>query len=329
MKYLLRRIGFYLIALWVAVTMNFFVPRMLPGDPAQALIARFQGKVDPNYITSLRLEFGLDNRVPLWQQYLNYLNNTAHGNFGLSINYFPTPVVEVVKQSLPWTLGLVGVATVISALLGTLLGIFVAWKRGTRLDQFLPPLLTFFSAVPYFWFALLILYYLAFQLKLFPLIGGYGLDVDPQTPDLSYYLSILWHAILPATTIVITSLAGWMVGMRNAMIMTLSEDYVLFAQAKGLSDRFVMITYAARNAILPNVANFALSLGFVVGGSLVMETVFSYPGIGYTLLQAVQSGDYPLMQGLFLVIAVAVLCANFLADLVYLALDPRVREGRS
>jgi peptide/nickel transport system permease protein len=188
-------------------------------------------------------------------------------------------------------------------------------------------LLTFFSAVPYFWLALIFLYILGFTLGWFPITGGYSTDVAVGlTPD--FIGSAIYHSILPALTLVLGSIAGWVLNMRNAMLTTLSEDYVLMAQAKGLPESQVMFTYAARNAILPNITGFALALGFVVAGQLVTEIVFSYPGIGFRLLEAVSNSDYALIQGIFLVIACAVLAANFLADLLYAALDPRVRQGR-
>jgi peptide/nickel transport system permease protein len=326
MRHLLRRIGFYLVALWVALTLNFLIPRLMPGDPVGLYIARLQGRVDPRAIQSLRLQFGVTNDS-LWTQYVRYLGQLLHADLGRSINYYPTPVTEIIGQSLPWTLVLVGLTSIISFSLGTLLGAISAWRRGSRLDRTLAPLLTFMSAVPYFWLALILLYVLGFTLKLFPLSGGYDLSLDPGfTPD--FLFNAAYHAILPAFTIVASSIAGWVLGMRNAMLNTLAEDYVLMAEAKGLSDRRVMLMYAARNAILPNVTGFAIALGFVVSGALLTEIVFSYPGIGYYLLQAVLASDYPLMQGIFLVIAFAVLGSNFLADILYVLLDPRIRHER-
>ena len=323
MKHLLRRIGFYLVALWASITINFVIPRLAPGDPAGALMARFQGRMNPQAISALKLQFGLTND-PLWVQYVHYLNNLLHGNLGTSFTYFPTPVSEVLAQEIPWTLTLVGISVIISFTLGTLIGVLIAWKRGSFIDSVLPPILTFFSAIPYFWLALIALYILAYTLNWFPLNGGYSTEVTVGwTTD--FLLSALYHGLLPGFTIVLASIAGWMLGMRNTMITTLTEDYVLLAEAKGLSERRVMFAYAARNAILPNVTAFALSLGFVVGGSLLTEIVFSYPGIGFALLQAAQNSDYPLLQGIFLFIAMGVLGANFIADLVYVVLDPRVR----
>lgn len=327
MQYLLRRIGFYLIAFWASLTLNFLIPRLMPGDPVLLLMAKLQGRVDPASIQALRIAFGVNTHLSIVQQYAQYLGNLAHGNLGISITYFPMPVAAVIAQSLPWTLVLVGTAAVISFLVGTLLGTLAAWRRGSWLDTTLAPALTFLSAIPYFWLALIVLFALGFSVRLFPLTGSYDLATDPGF-NLPFIVGASYHAILPALTIVISSLAGWMLGMRNAMLSTLGEDYVLMAKAKGLSDRRVMLMYAARNAVLPNITGFALSLGFVVGGALLTEIIFSYPGIGFALLQAVQSEDFPLMQGIFLVITVAVLGANFLADILYVVLDPRVRQER-
>lgn len=323
MRHLLRRISFYLVALWASVTINFIIPRLAPGDPAGALMARFQGRMSPQAITALQLQFGISHD-PLWIQYFQYLSNLLHGDLGTSFTYIPTPVSTVLAQEVPWTLALIGMSVIISFVLGSLIGVLIAWRRGSFLDSILPPFLTFFSAIPYFWLALIMLYILAYTLNWFPLNGGYDTSVTVG-PTLDFLVSAISHGILPALTIVLASIAGWMLGMRNSMITTLTEDYVLLAQAKGLSEFRVMLSYAARNAILPNVTGFALSLGFVVGGSLLTETVFSYPGIGFALLQAAQNSDYPLLQGIFLLIALAVLGANFVADLVYVLLDPRVR----
>lgn len=327
MRHLLRRLGFYLVAFWAAITLNFLIPRLAPGDPTGALLARFQGKITPAAVAALKLQFGITD-APLWNQYFQYLSNLLHGNFGLSFTYFPTPVLTMIAQEIPWTLTLVGVSVILSFALGSLLGVVIAWKRGSALDTILPPILTFFSAIPYFWLALITLYLFAFTLNWFPLSGGYSTGIFPGW-NLSFILDALQHAFLPALTIVLASIASWMLSMRNNMLTTLSEDYVLMAQAKGLPEGRVMLTYAARNAILPNVTGFALSLGFVVGGSLLTEVVFSYPGIGFALLQAAQNADYPLLQGIFLFISFGVLGANFLADMLYVFLDPRVRQEGS
>ncbi|HEY7347770.1 MAG TPA: ABC transporter permease [Ktedonobacterales bacterium] len=326
MRHLLRRLLFYLVALWVSVTLNFLLPRLSPGDPVRALIARLHGRVGPQTIHSLEVLLGVNNHDSLWTQYLQYLNNLAHGDLGASITYLPTPVSKIIAQDLPWTLMLVGVTLVISFALGTFLGVIVAWRRGKAMDTIFPPVFTFLSAIPYFWFALIILYVFGFLLNWFPTLGGYDIDNTVPGWNMTFILSAIEHAILPAITIIVSSIAGWLLGMRNMMITTLSEDYVLMAEAKGLPDRRIMFVYAARNAILPNITSFALSLGFVVSGALLTEIVFNYPGIGYAFLVAVNNKDFALIQGLFLVIAIAVLAANFLSDLLYVVLDPRVRQ---
>ena len=324
MRYLLRRIGFYLIALWAAVTINFLVPRLVPSDPAEIFMSRMRGHASPQMLRALEISLGVSHD-PLWVQYVQYLNNLIHGNLGISLTYLPTPVTQILAQDLPWTIVLVGTALVISFIIGTILGVVVVWRRGSFHDALWTPFFGFLSAIPYFWLALVLLYFLGSKLGWFPLHGGY--DTDTTTPGWStdFIVSAAQYAILPALTIVIASIAGWMLGMRNAMITTLSEDYVLMAEAKGLKQMRIMYVYAARNAILPNITAFALSLGFVVSGSLLTEIVFSYPGIGLATLQAVDNHDYALLQGAFLVISIAVLAANFLADFVYILLDPRVR----
>jgi peptide/nickel transport system permease protein len=324
MKFLVRRVIFYVITAWAAVTINFFIPRIIPGDPVQALINKFHGQLSTDAIHSLYVLFGLDKKVSLWDQYWQYWGQILHGNLGLSFAYFPTPVSAVIAQSLPWTVGLVGVSTVLSALIGTLIGTYIGWRRGTWLDGVLP-VSTFFSSVPYFWLGLIVIALFAVTWQVFPTGGAYDGGLIPGF-SFEFIGSVIQHAILPAITIVLSSVAGWILGMRNMMVTVTSEDYVTVAQAKGLSERKVMFGYAARNAVLPQVSGFALSLGFVVSGTLVMELVFSYPGIGYALFQAIGAKDYPLMQGIFLVITISVLIANVIADVVYVFLDPRTRQ---
>jgi peptide/nickel transport system permease protein len=329
MRYLLRRAGFYLIALWAAVSFNFIIPRLMPGDPAEAYIARLQTQqVTRAQIEAIRAEFGVNPNTPIWKQYVEYLNGLLHGNLGISTSQFPSQVVDILRQSLPWTIGLVGASLVLSFFLGTLIGILIAWKRGSWYDTAVPPVLTFLSSVPYFWMALGLVYLFGVNLNWFPTDSGY--DVFNVSPgwSMDFISSVVQHAVLPVTTLVIGSLAGWVLIMRNMMITTLSEDYVLMAQAKGLPERHVMFGYAARNAILPSITSFSIALGLIVSGALLTEIVFNYPGIGFALYKGVQSNDYALVEGCFLVIALAVLFANFLFELLYTLLDPRVRQGK-
>jgi peptide/nickel transport system permease protein len=323
--FLLRRAAFYLVTAWAAITINFMLPRMLPGDPVQTMITRFQGRLSSDAIASLYVLFGLDDQESLLTQYWKYWGNLFRGDLGLSFTFFPTTVADVVVQSLPWTLSLMGVTTVISFVLGTLIGVYAGWRRGSWLDGLLP-ITTFFSAIPYFWLGLIAIAVFAVNLQAFPAAGGYAPGVVPGFTA-EFVGSALYHAVLPGVTIVISSVAGWILGMRNMMVTVSSEDYVVVAHAKGLPERRVMLRYAARNAVLPSVSGFALSLGFIVGGTLLVEMVFSYPGIGFVLFQAVNAKDYPLMQGIFLIITLAVLVANLIADVVYLLLDPRTRRA--
>ncbi|MGD1012834.1 MAG: ABC transporter permease [Acidimicrobiales bacterium] len=324
MKFITRRLATYAFAAWIAITVNFFIPRFIPGNAAEAMLAKFPS-LQPAALKAIEIEFGIGKQGSLFHQYTSYLVNIFHGNLGISTNFYPATVTSVLKQTLPWTLILVGTATVISFVLGTVLGILAAWRRGGKLDQLLPAL-TFLQAVPYFFLALIAVEIFAVHWHIFPIGQGFSLGFSPGW-NWPFIQSAIYHSILPAITLIVTSMAGWMLQMRNVMITTIGEDYVLAAQAKGLSSRRVVWTYAARNAILPNIAGFAISLGFVVAGALVMEFVFSYPGVGYTLYNAVTSDDYPLMQGIFLVISMTVLVANLLADVVYLIADPRTRRG--
>jgi peptide/nickel transport system permease protein len=329
-RHVLRRILFYVCAVWVAITLDFFIPRLAPGDPVAAIVGKMsmKGYVTPQMEQTLSAMFGLNTHDPIWLQYFKFLGNLLHGNLGNSIQYFPTPVAQIIAQDIGWSIMLGGVAVVIGFTLGCLFGIIAAWKRGTALDTILSPAMNFLSAIPYFWLALLSLYIFSYLLDWFPLAGGY--DAANINPGWSFEFigSAIQYAFLPALTLVIASLAGWMLTMRNSMVTTLSEDYVLMAKAKGLSEGRVMFRYAARNAVLPNITGFAIAIGAIVGGQLLTEMVFSYPGIGYALLQAVNQQDYAMVQSIFLIITLAVLGANFLADMLYAFLDPRVRVER-
>ena len=324
MRFLLRRFGFYLIAAFLAITLNFFIPRLMSGDPVSLMFARFQGRLDPRSLESLKTTFGFVDG-PILQQYVTYMGNLLQGNLGTSVVAFPVPVTEVIAIGLGWTLRLAGTATIISFVIGTLLGIIAVWRRGHFTDQYLLPILTFLGAFPYFFIAMLALYLFALELGWFPLNHASDVTLEENWTNIPFILSVIHHAMLPALTIILTSMGGWMLGMRNTMIGVLAQDYIVMAQAKGLSDKRVMFTYAARNAILPNLTGFGMSLAFVLGGALLTEIVFNYPGVGSLILNAVNSRDYPLMQGLFLIITLAVLLANLAVDVIYLFLDPRVR----
>ena len=322
MAFIARRLIFYLVAAWVALTVNFFIPRAMPGSAVEDIMSKFPD-LQPSAYKALEAMLGVGHPGSLWHQYTSYLFDVFHFNFGTDVIEYPAKVSTLLGETIPWTLTLVGTATVIAFVLGTVLGILAGWRHGGWLDRVLPGLM-FLQAIPYFFLALVLLEVVAIHFHLFPLGQGYAGGLIPGW-HWAFIGSAIYHSLLPALTIVITSVAGWMLQMRNVMITTIGEDYVLAAQAKGLSSRRVVFTYAARNAILPQLQGFGLALGFVVSGAIVMEIVFSYPGIGLLLLNAVTSNDFPLMQAIFLVITFTVLLANLIVDLVIVLVDPRVR----
>jgi peptide/nickel transport system permease protein len=251
---------------------------------------------------------------------------TVQGDLGTSSTHFPAPASEVIATGLGWTVILAGTAMVISVVLGSLLGLLAAWRRGGWLDSVSPPLLALIGAFPYFWLAMLLLYAFSHQLGWFPMRHAYGDHIQPGW-SVEFLVSAVRHAILPGLSIVLATIGGWLLIMRNSVIAVLREDYVALAQAKGLAPRTVMFRYAARNALLPNLTGFGMALGFVLSGSLLTEIVFSYPGLGYLLIQAVRNQDYPLMQGLFLTVTLAVLVSNLAVDIVASRLDPRIGDA--
>lgn len=322
-RFLGSRAAFYLFTLWAAITINFFLPRMMKGDAVSQYLARNRN-VTPEAADALRALLGLDTDKSLVEQYLDYWAHLLRGDLGVSLLHGLRPVSEVISQALPWTVGLVGFATIVSFAIGTIGGGIIGWRRGSKLDVFVP-ITTFLGTIPYFWLGLLAIAAFSVNLRWFPIGKAYGVGMRPEW-TFEFIGQVIHHGTLPAVTIVIASLGGWMLGMRNMMLTVLDEDYITVAQAKGLPNRRVLWGYAARNAVLPQIQSFALSIGFIVGGTIVMEMVFSYPGIGKLLLDATNAKDYALMQGVFLVITISVLVANVLADIAYAFLDPRTRQ---
>ena len=326
MAFIARRFSFLLLAVWVSVTLNFAIPRLLPGNPAQAVYANHATQFgnDPHAVQTIQLALGLSHK-PLLTQYWQYLGALLHGDFGLSFNYFPIRVSTIIGQTLPWTLFMVGLASLIAFSIGTSAGVIAAWRRGGVIDAVVLPMTQLTSNFPFFFLALVLLYVFGLTLGWFPVSHAYT-DGTQLTFSLHSGIDILRHAVLPASALVIVSVGGWMLGMRNVMINSLAEDYVVMARARGLHERRVMFGYAARNALLPQVTGFALTLGYLVGGQILVEYIFNYPGVGFTLAYAVGTQDFPLIQALLLVITLCVLGANFVADLIYARLDPRVRS---
>jgi peptide/nickel transport system permease protein len=326
MRYLARRFGFFVLTLWAALTLNFFIPRFMPGSPLQALRDRTHNKLSPVALQEMLTSFGFKPNQNIVVQYFEYLKNMVTGQWGVSIGLtLGEPVSTVVGQALPWTVGLVGVATILAFLIGSMVGTIAGWRRGSTIDSVVPSVFVVTSALPYFWVALLLI--LAFSVwtnGALPADFNYDTSLQPAL-SWPFISSVLQHAILPAATILITSIGGWVLTMRNNMITTVAEDYIRMARAKGLSNRKIMYGYAARNAFLPNLSGFAMSIGFVISGAILVEYVFNYPGLGYLLFNAVHNTDYPLMQVLFMLFTVAVLVAVFVCDIAIAWLDPRAR----
>ena len=329
MKYFARKVGFFLATLWAVVTLNFIIPRLQPGDPAEIMVRRLAGKdnaLDPAQVQAMRAMLGTPDGS-LWEQYTSYLGDLLHGDFGLSYTYYPFPVSEVIGQAIWWTVVLVVVTQVLAFVIGIVLGTYAAWRRNTRVDSVVTLGSTFLGTLQPFWIALLLLYVFGYTLGILPTSGGYA----AATPGFNgaFISEAFTHSLLPALSLLIVAPVGWVLGMRNTMIMNLGEDYIRLAKAKGLPDRVVALKYAARNALLPSVTGFALALGGVLGGAILVEQAFDYPGLGRLMGEAVENKDYPLLQTLMLLTTVGVLVANLVADLLYGVLDPRARRAQS
>jgi peptide/nickel transport system permease protein len=327
-RYILRKVTLFVITLWAAITLNFILPRLMPGSPVDAALGKLASAGVP--ITNaeraaVEAQLGAPH-TSLFVQYGDYLRSIATLRFGTSYSFPSQTVAQTIGKALPWTVVLVGATTVFAFVVGTLLGVYAGWHRGKLADSSVTIGATFFGAFPPFWLGLLLLYWLSFKYGWFPIKGGYSPGLTPNW-SLSFLGNALDHSVLPALTLAITTLSGWVFGMRNNMINTLGEDYITFAEANGLRSRTVALLYAARNALLPNVTAFGLVLGAVVGGSVLVEGIYSYPGVGNLLYIAVTNHDFPLMQALFLVITLAMLVAIFVVDLFYVRLDPRVRSA--
>ena len=323
MRYVTRRVGLFLITLWAALTVNFIIPRVMPGNEATAVLATFRN-VNPAALHALQIEFGVNVHQNILITYLQYIGNCLTGQFGLTAQR--EPVLTEIIGKLPWTLGLVGVSTVIAFAIGTLVGVVGAWRRGGKLDGILPPMLFIVASFPVFFVGLLLLYVFAVTLNWLPLSSNYSIGTEPSL-SLSFVGDVLVHAILPGFALVVVTAGLWIYSMRNNMITTLAEDYVKMGRAKGLRSWRIMVDYAARNAILPNLTGFAMQLGYVLGGSILIEYTFSYPGLGYLFYTSTTDHDLPLMQALFLVYTIAVLICVLVADLATAGLDPRTRDA--
>jgi peptide/nickel transport system permease protein len=267
----------------------------------------------------------VSTHTSLLHQYGAYLIDLAHGNLGISTSYFPTPVWTVIASAIWWTLLLGSISLILGFTIGVSLGILVGWRRATPVDSIVTPSSVFLASVPYFWLATAAVFLFGIKLGWFPVSHSYNIEQVPSF-SWSFITDAAYHAILPAATIIAVSIGNWLIVMRATMISVLSEDYITMATAKGLSPLRIALSYGARNALLPVVTSGGIAVGFIVSGALLTEIVFSYSGVGYLLYTAVESLDYPLIQGLLLIITLGVLAANLLVDLVYVLLDPRVRR---
>jgi peptide/nickel transport system permease protein len=328
MRWFARRLLFYVFAIWVALTVNFLLPRLMPGDPLGGLLQHLtpaQLAANPGIINTYRAVLGGSNHS-IWHDYVTYLGRIAHFDFGISTSNYPTPVSEVVGRTLPYSIFLVGVAFLIAFVIGTTIGMIAAWRRGGAVDNVLVSTFMAVGAFPAFFTALICMYFFGLRLGWFPIQHAYDSGLTPGL-NWTFMSSAFRHAQLPMIVIVAAYAGGWVLNMRTVMINTISEDYVTMAKAKGLSDRRVMTLYAGRNAILPPLNGFAALFGAAVGGLVFIEYIFSYPGAGYTLQQAVLGNDYALAQALLVVLSVTVILANLVMDILNLILDPRLRTS--
>lgn len=322
--YLARKTLVYGLTFVVAVTLNWLIPRLMPGDPVQRMVARAAVQ-HPETIASMTLYyermFGLD--LPIWQQYLNYWAALFRGDLGTSVWLFPAPVSEVVLDAVPYTLGIMIPAILLSFVVGNTVGAMAA--RSRWLDNVALPVGYLVTAMPYMWLAILLAWGFGVALGWFPVAGGYDFGLVPQW-SWSFAFDLLQHWVLPFLSLFLVSLGGWAIGMRNLIIYELESDYANYLAALGAPRRLIR-QYAFRNAQLPQITGLALQLGTILGGALVTEIVFAYPGLGKLVLSAIQNQDFFLLQGTLLFVVIGVLVANFVIDIVYVLVDPRTRTG--
>lgn len=326
-KYVIRRIGFFVAIVWVAASVNFFLPRLTGQDPIREKLMReamlggaMQSGID-QIIKTYEVKFGLDR--PLYQQYLSYIGDVLRFDFNYSISRYPNRVIDMLLDALPWTAGLLSVSFLLSFLAGTFLGALFGWPRAPKYIKWLFGPLLSLNAIPYFLLGLVLLYLLSFAVKILPSGGGFERGTLPSF-SLKFILDVIYHAILPALSILLAQIGGWALGMRAMMITTQGEDYMVFADAKGLSERTLFFRYAMRNAILPQATGLALVLGQLISGAVLVEIVFQYPGIGTLLWRAIRETDYFVVQGVVFFSIVTIGLATLLLDLIYPILDPRI-----
>jgi len=330
-KYVWKKVGWYSASLLIAISINFILPRLMPGNPAYTIIGRITERsggteIGEEVVEALLEQFGLN--VPLHVQFLNYLANLFRGDIGRSLAYWPTPVWDIIVSRLPWSIGLLLTSTVIAWVTGNLLGAYISWRKESRISGVILVASMCMNRIPYYLLGLVLVYLFAYVVPVFPSGGGYSFFL-PSRNILTVALDIIYHATLPALSMVIVSSGGWMLTMRALLINILGSDYLNFAKLKGLEGRDILLKYAVRNALLQQVTGLSMSLGFIFTGSMIMEYVFSYPGLGYVFVQAINARDYYLMQGIFLFTMIAVILGALILDLIYPLIDPRIRHERT
>jgi len=326
---MVKRVIRYIISIFLTFTISFILFRSIPGNPIQRFLEMLWRRYglysleDQSVIEEYKRIFGLEGDI--FTQYINYMRELLlHWNLGPSYVNYPTPSQVLIMRALPWTIGLLGLATVIAWIIGNILGSIAGWKRGSKIDEILTPIALVTSQIPYYIIALLLILVFGYYLGWLPTRGAFNpADIDP----LGFILSVILHGTLPALSIVIVSAAGWFISARALMVTVIGEDYILFARAKGLKDRLIWRKYALRNILLPQVTGLAMSLGFVVNGTYIVEYLFTYPGIGRLFVTALNLLDYNTVQGIVLISIISVLTAMLLVDLLYPFIDPRIRTG--
>jgi peptide/nickel transport system permease protein len=329
--YLARRILLLLLVIWTAATINFFVPKLSPRNPVLERLqeaSRGGGRQQTGLqemLQAYQAQFGLDK--PLWEQYVNYMSGVMRLDFGYSINAYPKKAMDVIVEALPWTIGLATISTLLAFLIGTILGALIAWPRSPRFLRSLIPPLMMFQAMPFYILGLILIYIFAFKLRILPLGGGFSRGAVPRW-NLTFALDLLKHAILPALSIILVQLGGWALGMRGLMVSVQGEDFITYAEAKGLKPSRIFTRYAMRNAMLPQVTALLPSLSFIIIGTGFVEIIFGYPGLGTVIGQAINSLDYFVIYAITIILTIVICIATLIIDLTYPLLDPRIKYER-
>lgn len=327
--YIVNRLVTLLLTVWIAATLIWIIPRLSPVDPAEIMLGRMAAGAGTvanadQILETLRARFGLED--PLLVQYVKYIRNVVVFDFGLSTASFPTEVSSLIAKALPWTLGLMLISITITFFIGNLLGALMVWERSPKLVRVAIPAAMVFTSIPPILSALLLMWIFSAKLRWFPLTGAYGLTVEPGW-TWGFVQSVLYHGFLPALSIVVVTFGFWALGMRGLMITVQGEDYTTLAKAKGLRPRYILYKYMIRNAILPQITAFALKIGLLIAGQVLVERIFAYNGMGKLLYDAILDQDFPVIQGVSYVIILMTALSVFLVDLIYPLIDPRIRHG--